>query len=54
MQNREVADILYEIADLLEIKGIQFKPRAYRRAAQTIETLPEDIQAVYERGELEE
>jgi DNA polymerase (family 10) len=53
IKNREIADILYEVADLLEIKGVQFKPRAYRRAAQTIETLPEDIKAIYERGELQ-
>ena len=54
IKNREVADILYEVADLLEIKGVQFKPRAYRRAAQTIETLPDDITAIYERGALQE
>ncbi|NIR86552.1 DNA polymerase/3'-5' exonuclease PolX [Candidatus Bathyarchaeota archaeon] len=54
MKNPEIAKILYEIADLLEIKGVQFKPRAYRRAAQTIETLSEDIQVVYERGGLQE
>ena len=51
--NREIADVLYEIGDLLEIKGIDFKPRAYRKAAQSIETLGEDVTAVYERGELE-
>lgn len=54
IKNSEIAKILYEIADLLEIKGVRFKPRAYRRAAQTIETLPEDVKAVYERGELQE
>jgi DNA polymerase (family 10) len=54
IKNRKIADILYEIADLLEIKGVQFKPRAYRRAAQTIETLPEDIKTVYDQGELQE
>lgn len=53
IKNREVADILYEIADLLEMKGVQFKPRAYRRAAQTIETIPEDLKVIYERGELQ-
>jgi DNA polymerase (family 10) len=53
MKNPEVAKILYEIADLLEMKGVQFKPRAYRRAAQTIETLPEDVGAFYERAELQ-
>ncbi|MDH5779878.1 MAG: DNA polymerase/3'-5' exonuclease PolX [Candidatus Bathyarchaeota archaeon] len=54
IKNREIADILYEVADLLEIKGVQFKPRAYRRAAQTIETLPDDIKAIYDRGALQE
>jgi len=54
IKNREVADILYEVADLLEIKGVQFKPRAYRRATQTIETLPNDITAIYDRGALQE
>ncbi|MDT8358586.1 MAG: helix-hairpin-helix domain-containing protein, partial [Methanomicrobiaceae archaeon] len=50
----EIADILFEIADLLDLKSVEFKPRAYRRAAQTIETLGEDINDIYERGELEE
>jgi DNA polymerase (family 10) len=54
MRNREVARALFEIADSLEIKGIRFKPRAYRRAAQTIKTLPEDIVSIYERKELEQ
>jgi DNA polymerase (family 10) len=54
IKNREIADILYGVADLLEIKGVQFKPRAYRRAAQTIETLQEDIKAICDRGELQE
>ncbi len=53
MTNIEVAAILYEVADLLRIRGVRFKPRAYRRAAQAIETLPEDITDVYERGDLE-
>lgn len=47
MKNQIVADILYEIADLLDIKGeIFFKTRAYRMAAQTIEVLDEDIELV--------
>ena len=53
MKNQLVADIFYEIADLLEIQGvIQFKPRAYRKAAQTIEAMGEDIQIIYEKGEV--
>lgn len=44
MNNQNVAEVLYEIADLLDIKGeIFFKTRAYRMAAQKIEVLDEDI-----------
>jgi DNA polymerase (family 10) len=46
--------MLYEIADLLELKGVQFKPRAYRRAAQNIETLSDDIEKVYKENMLQE
>lgn len=52
--NSKISQIFYEIADILEIKGVQFKPRAYRRAAQTIETLPGDIKDIYDKGELQE
>ncbi|MGV9168966.1 MAG: DNA polymerase/3'-5' exonuclease PolX [Promethearchaeia archaeon] len=54
MKNPEVAEILYEIADYLEIKGVDWKPRAYRRAAGAVETLSEDIEKVADRGELHE
>lgn len=40
MANRDIARVLFEIADLLEIKGENpFKVRAYHRAAQAIENL---------------
>ena len=54
VSNRQVAAILYDVADLLEIKDVKFKPVAYRRAAHVIETLAEDIGRVAERGGLEE
>ena len=55
MKNQLVSDILYEIADLLDIKGeIFFKTRAYRIAAQTIEVLDEDIEAVSNENRLTE
>ena len=54
LTNIEVAAVLYEVADLLEIKGVRFKPHAYRRAAQAIETLPEDIADVSREGRLGE
>ena len=43
MKNKEIAKILYEIAELLEIKGVGFKPKAYRKAALSLENLKQDI-----------
>ncbi|MCD6447990.1 MAG: DNA polymerase/3'-5' exonuclease PolX [Thermoplasmata archaeon] len=53
MKNQEIAKILYEIADLLEIEGVEFKPRAYRKAAQNIESLSVDIEELWKKGQLE-
>jgi len=52
--NTKIANMLYEIADLLELKGVQFKPRAYRRAAQNINNSSEDITSFYENDRLQE
>jgi DNA polymerase (family 10) len=54
LENDEIANILYEIADLLELKGIQFKPQAYRKAARNIKSLSESIRTLYAKGELKE
>lgn len=55
MKNQFVADVLYQIADLLDLKGeIFFKTRAYRIAAQTIEALDEDIAVVASENRLQE
>ena len=53
MKNLEIAQILNNIADILELEEVQFKPRAYRNAARAIESLSEDIKNIYNRGELE-
>jgi len=52
MKNRLVARILYEIADLLELDGVAFKPRAYRRAAQAVESCPTPIEELVETGKV--
>lgn len=52
--NNKVANKLFEIADLLELKGSQFKPRAYRRAAQNIVNSSTDIIESYENDKLQE
>ncbi|KQC11674.1 MAG: hypothetical protein APR62_09310 [Smithella sp. SDB] len=44
MNNQQIAKIFNEIADLLELKGENmFRIRAYRRAAQSIDGMPNDI-----------
>ncbi|MBI3032192.1 DNA polymerase/3'-5' exonuclease PolX [Candidatus Woesearchaeota archaeon] len=53
-KNLQVAKILYEIADLLEIQDVQWKPIAYRRAAQTIENLSEDIAELVKQETVQE
>jgi len=54
MQNRKVAQILYEVADLLELEGVEFKPRAYRRAAQAVESCPVPIEDLVREGKVTE
>jgi DNA polymerase (family 10) len=54
VKNQEIARILYEIADMLDIKDEQFTPRAYRWAARVIEELPEDLEKIRKRGDLTE
>lgn len=55
LSNREVADILLQIADMLEIKGeVVYKSLAYRRAAQSIMDLGRDINEVWAEGKLRE
>ena len=53
MTNREVANLLRLIADMLEIKGeVIYKFLAYRKAADNIETLGRDINEVWRQGKL--
>jgi len=50
MENVDVAEVLYEIADLLDLQDVAFKPVAYRRAARNIESLDEHIEKVVAEG----
>ncbi|MEK6857860.1 MAG: DNA polymerase/3'-5' exonuclease PolX [Nanoarchaeota archaeon] len=47
MTNLQIAQIFYEIADLLELQGIDWKPNAYRKAARSIEALQQDVSEIY-------
>jgi DNA polymerase (family X) len=47
VQNAEIASMFDQAADLLEIKGEnQFRVRAYRRAARTVEGLPQSVRSL--------
>lgn len=50
--NTEAAKILNFIADFLEMEGVNFKPFAYRKAAEVIEAMRDDIAEIYEKGGL--
>jgi DNA polymerase (family X) len=54
VKNLLVAKILNEIADILEMQEVEFKPRAYRKAARTVESLSKPIEEVYEEKKLKE
>lgn len=49
MNNFEIAKMLNEIAIFLEMDNEQFKPRAYQKAARSIEDLEEDVDELYKR-----
>jgi len=49
---KKIADLLDEIADIYEMRGAQFKPRAYRNAAQTLRSLGEPLEDIVEKEDL--
>lgn len=53
ISNQTIAKILYEMAALYEMQGVQFKPRAYEKVALNIESLSEEVADIYHRGGLE-
>jgi DNA polymerase (family X) len=51
VQNAEIAAMFDQAADLLEIKGENpFRVRAYRRAARTIDGLPQNVTSLLQSG----
>ncbi|MCK4669866.1 MAG: DNA polymerase/3'-5' exonuclease PolX [Nanoarchaeota archaeon] len=47
MKNKQVAKLLREIGDLLELRDVKFKPYAYKKAAMAIESLSKDVSSIY-------
>lgn len=52
LSNSEIAKILYEIGEYLDMQGVAFKPRAYEKAAEAIEASQEEVADVYKSGQL--
>ena len=50
-RNDEVATRLEEFADLLEATGVEYKPTAYRRAAENVRDHPTPIEGLAAEGE---
>ena len=53
VSNSEVAEVLMDIAVLLDMEGVKFKPRAYENAARAIESLDRDVEEIYVEGGLD-
>lgn len=49
MKNKDIAKMLYEISEYLEMDGVPFKPYAYQKVAITLETLKDDVEEIYNR-----
>ncbi|MDD3386629.1 MAG: DNA polymerase/3'-5' exonuclease PolX [Candidatus Pacebacteria bacterium] len=49
MKNQELAELLFEIGDFLDLGEVPFKPDAYKKAAIAIDSLEEDIFNVYKK-----
>ncbi len=55
INNMSLAETMSEIAAMLELKGEnRFKIQSYRRAADTLLNMPEDIRVVWRAGKLED
>lgn len=53
--NHQLAEIFYRIANLLEIKGeIIYKILAYRKAADSLDNLGQDVRQIWREGKLSE
>jgi len=52
MINNQIAKIFKLMAMYLEAQGVEFKPRAYQKAAQSLETLEKDVKEIFEKSGL--
>ena len=52
MRNSDIAAILEEVADLLELKAVAFKPNAYRKAAHSIREMRQELEDYRKKEDL--
>lgn len=52
ISNQEVARIIAEIGEYLDMEGVPFKPRAYEKAAQAVGDLDKSCLEIYQSGGL--
>ncbi|MGE5693098.1 MAG: DNA polymerase/3'-5' exonuclease PolX [Candidatus Zixiibacteriota bacterium] len=52
ISNQEVARIIAEIGEYLDMEGVPFKPRAYEKAAQAVGDLDKRVSEIYASGGL--
>ncbi|MDE2018794.1 MAG: DNA polymerase/3'-5' exonuclease PolX [Patescibacteria group bacterium] len=50
ISNQQIAEMLREIGEYLAMQNIPFKPRAFEKAALTIEGLEEEVSEIYKKG----
>ncbi|MFH1714199.1 MAG: DNA polymerase/3'-5' exonuclease PolX [Candidatus Nealsonbacteria bacterium] len=50
MINKELAKIFFEIADYLDMDEVSFRPQAYRKAANSLEVMEENVGDIYKKG----
>lgn len=50
--NIDIANIFYDMADVLELKKVAWKPQAYRRAAKSLINFAGDVRKIYKKGGL--
>ena len=48
--NKAIAEILSEMANLLDINSVPYKPKAYRKAARSLNDLEKDVAVIYKEN----
>ena len=48
--NKRLAEIFYQMSEILEIQNFVWEARAYQKAARTLESLSKDVDEIYKSG----